>query len=325
MVAMWELGAALAALGWGVANLMEAGMFLDDYNRFVALSRRSVDQIEAFPNGQELPRLVGPDTVALDGVSFRYPGSAALVLGDVHLAVAPGEVVALVGPSGAGKSTVLKVLTGLYQPSSGVVRWAGAPVSAQSAVALRHRVSVMLQDFGRYSLTVRENIALHDVARVEDTDAVIDAARIAGIHEFVTGLPDGYQTRLGVEFDGGVDLSVGQWQRLALARALFARCDVLVLDEPTSALDPETERQFIRRLRKACAQQAVILISHRFSTVHDVDRIYVISSGRVVESGSHDELLASRDVYWQLFSGDAQFSRDAQSFSGDAQSRDACP
>lgn len=188
LVAMWELGAALSAFGWGVANLLEAGMFLDDYTRFVALAEHGPRPPAP---GEGLPRLGAGRGVTMQAVSFHYPESDVAALQDVDLTVGVGEIVALVGASGAGKSTVLRLLTGLYPPTSGTITWGGATVTPTEALTLRHRMSVMFQDFGRYALSVRENIALHDMERADDIAAVVEAATAAGVHDVVTALPGG--------------------------------------------------------------------------------------------------------------------------------------
>jgi ATP-binding cassette subfamily B protein len=216
-----------------------------------------------------------------------------------------GEVVAIVGENGSGKTTLAKLLCGLYQPTAGTITWGDLEMGDTRPDIWTRRTSVLFQDFGRYAFTAVQNIAMGRLEDDNDTEGVLHAAEAAAVHSIITALPDGYATRLGPEFEGGTDLSTGQWQRLALARTFFRNAPVTILDEPTASLDPETERAILQRVLKVQQERTVVLISHRLSSVRSADRIFVLRRGRIVEQGVHDELMVREGVYAELFRSSA--------------------
>jgi ATP-binding cassette subfamily B protein len=240
------------------------------------------------------------------GVGFRYPESEKWALHDINLTMRPGEKIALVGPNGAGKTTLIKLLTRLYDPTEGTILIDRIDIREFDPVDLRQRIGVIFQDFVRYHLPASENIGFGQIEALDNMGQIIAAARKSGAHAIVESLPESYQTMLGRWFHGGHELSVGQWQKIALARAFMRDAEILVLDEPTASLDAETEYEIFRHFQELTVGKMAILISHRFSTVRMADRIVVIQEGRIAEIGSHQELLRQEGIYAHLFSMQAE-------------------
>jgi ATP-binding cassette subfamily B protein len=242
------------------------------------------------------------DGVRFENVSFTYPGASEPAVHDVSLHLRPGHSLALVGENGSGKTTLIKLLTRLYVPSAGRITLDGLDLGQWNPTALRRRVAVIFQDFARYQLTVGENIGVGDVAHFEDESRWREAAELATASPFVEDLPEAYQTQLGKWFRDGRELSGGQWQKIALARAFIREgADILVLDEPTAAMDARAEAQVFEQFRELARERMVILISHRFSTVRMADQILVIQGGQILEQGNHDALMALGGHYAHLF------------------------
>ncbi|HTN70792.1 MAG TPA: ATP-binding cassette domain-containing protein, partial [Methylomirabilota bacterium] len=225
---------------------------------------------------------------------------------DIHLSIRPGEKIALVGPNGAGKTTLIKLLSRLYDPTEGVILIDGIDIRELDPVDLRQRIGVIFQDFVRYHVPARENIGFGQIEKLDGMEQIIESARKSGAHPIIENLPDGYETMLGRWFHGGHELSLGQWQKIALARAFMRDAEILVLDEPTASLDAATEYEIFRHFQELTVGKMAILISHRFSTVRMADRIVVIQEGHIAEIGSHDELLGQEGIYAHLFSMQAE-------------------
>jgi ATP-binding cassette subfamily B protein/ATP-binding cassette subfamily C protein len=293
---------SLTSLVQSVNKLYEAGLYFGDYLEFSALAEQRVPE----PRHAELPEL---RRISADSVHFRYPGADSPALAGVSVTVGRGEVVALVGENGSGKTTLAKLLAGLYAPDSGTIRWNRTDLADVSGDVLRERISVIAQDHTRWPLTAEQNITM---GRPRDEERIADAARAAGADEVVARLANGYDTLLDRRFHGGHDLSGGQWQRIAIARAFYRDADVMIFDEPTSALDPRAEHALFERIRQHAAGRTVVLISHRLSSVRYADRIYVLDRGRVVEQGTHSELVLANGRYAQLYELQAAAYREEQ-------------
>ena len=239
--------------------------------------------------------------VEFRNVSFAYGGSSQLVLSNISFRIEPGERIALVGENGAGKTTIIKLLTRLYDPISGQILIDGIDLREFAPEELRRAITAVFQDFVRYDFTAEENIAFGDLSSLENRARVEDAANRAQVAKFIERLPKGYEQVLGKRFEGGIDLSGGQWQKVALARASIREAQMVILDEPTSAIDPRAEALLFRNFTQMVKGKMAVVISHRFSTVRIADRILVLEKGRIREQGSHAELVKAGGEYAQLF------------------------
>ena len=270
--------------------------FLDDYFSFLA-----IDPLVPVP---ATPRFVPPgpiDGIEFDDVTFSYPGGTEPAVEGLSLRIRSGELIALVGENGAGKSTLVKLLLRFYDVDRGSVRVGGVDLRDLDPDELRSRIGVLFQDYASYELSVRENVAMGRPGDAIDDDRVTEALRDSRSEWLVKKMPNGLNSRVGRLFEGGHDLSGGEWQRLALARIMYRDADIWILDEPTSSLDPEAEAGIFAELKENLKGRIGIVISHRFSTVRIADRIAVIVDGRVTELGTHEELLRADGRYAQLF------------------------
>jgi ATP-binding cassette subfamily B protein len=282
-------------------RLYESNLYLDNLMTYLKLKPLLVTPV----NGLTAPAPIRRG-IEFRQVSFRYPGSDVYVLRDINLHIHPGERIALVGLNGAGKTTLIKLLTRLYDPTEGQVLLDGVDLREYDLPSLHQRFGVIFQDYVRYQFTVRENIGFGQVDALDDLARIRDAAERGGASPIIEDMPNGYDTMLGRRWEKGRELSGGQWQKIALARAFMRKAEVLVLDEPTSALDAEAEYEVFRRFGDLVEGRIAVLISHRFSTVRMADRIVVLSAGKILELGSHAELIELDGAYARLFNLQAE-------------------
>lgn len=277
-----------------VGEIYSNSLFLSDLFEFLSLEPQIADshQARSFPN----PLQQG---ITFDKVKFAYPGSTKAVLDGFDLSVQAGQMVAIVGPNGAGKSTLIRLLCRFYDPQAGSIFLDGIDLRQISLDSLRRSTTVLFQEPVQYNETARQNIALGDITQEPTLPQVSTAAHAAGADQPISRLPEGYDTLLGRWFEGGTELSLGEWQRLALARAFLRQAPLIILDEPTSAMDPWSEVEWLERFRSLAQGKTAILITHRFTTAAHADLIYVMQEGRIVESGKHVDLIARGGLYAQ--------------------------
>ena len=283
-----------------LASLYEDSLFISHFHDFLAMPRR----VRSPAHPKPMPRRI-EEGIRLEHVHFRYPGMGRDVLSDIDLTLRAGEHVALVGENGSGKTTLVKLLCRLYDPTAGRILIDGTDIREFQLEECRRGFAALFQDFARYQMTAGENVRMGDVAIPPGDPRIAEAARAAGADELIGRLPRGYETRLGRLFEGGVELSEGQWQRVALARTFARAAPIVLLDEPTSALDAKAERQLLESVARLFEHQTTLMVSHRFSTVRAADRILVMAGGRVVESGTHPQLVQAHGVYAGLFAAHA--------------------
>jgi ATP-binding cassette subfamily B protein len=278
-----------------IGGLYEDSLFIGDTFEFLNLKEKIVAvPPEIVPSGLN-------KSIEVENLSFKYPGNTETTINNVSFSVKKGEIIALVGPNGAGKSTLAKLLCRLYDPDSGSVKLDGADIRNMDPDKYRKLLSVVFQDFMLYNLEAGENIRLGNIDEQNPGEKVKSAAGISGMHDLINNLPDGYSTSIGNLFDDSRELSWGEWQKLALSRALFRDAPILILDEPSSSLDADTEYDIFSRFREIVRGRTSILISHRFTNVSLADRIIVLDKGAIAESGTHEELMKKKGMYFSMY------------------------
>jgi len=278
-----------------LAGLYEDGLFIGDTFEFLNL-KESVTAADPVIVPTSLK-----NNISVENLSFTYPGNNCKTINNVTFEIRKGEIIALVGPNGAGKSTLVRLLCRLYDPDSGEIKYDGNEIKHIEPEEYRKHFSVVFQDFMLYNLTAGENIRMGNIDEKSPSGRIKESALTTGIHELIDSLPDGYETAIGNLFDDSRELSWGEWQKIALARALFRDAPVLILDEPSSALDADTEHDIFTRFREIVKGRTSILISHRFTNVTLADRIIVLDKGSVVETGTHEELMKRGGLYFTMF------------------------
>lgn len=293
------------------ATIYEGTLFIDNMMLFMKEKTTILPTVKP----PKMPKKDTEHTIEFRHVFFRYPGSDRDVLHDVSFVLRPEETVVIVGLNGAGKTTLIKLLTRLYDPTAGEILLDGTDIREYDVKALYDLFGIIFQDFGKYAVSVRDNIAYGDVHRKGTDDEIIDAAVRGNADPFIRNLPDGYNTPLSHFFEeNGVDLSIGQWQKLSIARAFYKESDIMILDEPTASLDPLAEQEIFNQFAELGRNRITIFVSHRLSSATIASLILVMENGRVIESGTHKELMAYHGRYCQLFSTQAKRYTGDESF-----------
>lgn len=298
MSAIQSVQGALSSIIFGFSSLNESVLFYSCFTDLMALPQ----PLPVVDPPHPLPSLTSQ--IEFRNVSFRYSDQLPWILRDVNLIIPAGRCLSLVGPNGAGKTTLVKLITRLYDPTEGQILWDGVDIREVDPTELRHHISAILQDYVRYEFSAYENIAIGDITKFNEESHVHSAATQAGIHHKITNLPQGYQTLLSRWLGGddlGVDLSGGEWQGIALARMFMRRADLFILDEPTAALDAQSEFNLYSHYAQLIRGRTSIIISHRFSTVKMADLIAVLDNGKIIEYGSHQDLIALNGNYATLY------------------------
>ncbi len=301
--ALNAISAAVTALIVSSSGIYEGSLFIDNFILFMEEKRGIVPLLDL----PLLPERHVGHTIELRDVSFAYPGTTRRVIDHLNLTIQAGETIALVGLNGSGKTTLIKLITRLYDPTEGVILLDGRDIREYDVEALYALYGIIFQDFGKYATSVTENVAFGEVGKAVDAGAVQEAAEQSGADSFIQALPRGYDTPLMRYFEPtGVELSVGQWQKLSVARAFYADADILILDEPTASLDAIAEQEIFSQFEALRKDKTTVFVSHRLSSATIADRIVVLKDGVIAESGTHRELMAAGGEYYTLFSTQAK-------------------
>ena len=285
------------------ATIYEGTLFI---NNMISYMNEKPKIVPSIDEPRKVERHCG-HTIVFDHVYFKYPGTEKYVLEDINLTINAGDTVVLVGLNGAGKTTLIKLLTRLYDPSEGTIYLDGHDIKEYDVEELYKMFGIIFQDFGRYAMNVRENIEFGQIDAKHSEESIKDAAEAANATDFIERLPDKYETPLMRWFEeSGIELSIGQWQKLAIARAFYSDSDVLILDEPTASLDPMAEQEIFNQFDNLRKDKTTFFVSHRLSSATAANKIVVLEYGKVLEVGNHSQLMNLKGRYYELFSTQAQ-------------------
>ncbi len=301
--ALTSIASGISTLITTTATIYEGTLFI---NNMIAFMEEKPSIVPVTDTPRDVARGVG-HTIVLENVSFRYPGTERNVINRVNLTIDPGDTVVMVGLNGAGKTTLIKLITRLYDPTEGRILLDGHDIREYDVKQLYDMFGIVFQDFGKYAVSVRDNIAFGEVVRDLDQSEIEDAARRSNAADYIEKLPDKYDTPLMRYFeDNGTELSIGQWQKLAIARAFYSESDILILDEPTASLDPMAEQEIFNQFDELRSDKTSIFVSHRLSSATTANKIVVLRDGMIIETGNHSQLMNAKGEYYTLFSTQAK-------------------
>ena len=288
-----------------LANIYEKSLYINDYYDFIdSIIKESCNE-----KNLSLPtKLV--EGIKFENVSFSYPNNEIEIIKDVSFSIKPGEKIAIVGENGSGKTTLIKCLTGLFSPTKGRIYYDDTDIEYVKSEQLYNKITVIFQDFIKYNFTVKENIGISSPDNMNDKNQIEHTSKLAEAHEFISKLENGYDTLLGRFLGDGVDLSGGQWQKIAISRAIFKDSEILILDEPTASLDPLTEIDIFKKFYEISRGRTTIFISHRMASTKLADRIFVLDKGTVVETGNHEELMSLNGLYASMYKNQTEWNNE---------------
>lgn len=300
--ALVQIEGFISGLGRNIAGIYEESLFVSEVMQYLHIETE--EDKERKENTVKFPSQLH-DCIEVHNLTFSYSNQPKPILNNITFRIAAGEKIAIVGENGAGKSTLVKCILGLYLPDEGSITYDGVDIRSMNTESLRENVSAVFQDYVNYQLTARENIAMGKLSHIHDDAMIMEAADNAGAGEILRKLPQGMDTALGAMFEGGHELSGGQWQKIALSRAFMKQAQFMILDEPTAALDPKSEAEVYDNFMKLCEGKTTIMISHRLSSCRHADRIIVLKDGEIIEEGSHEELIHKQGDYAKMFTSQA--------------------
>lgn len=296
--AVQSIQESLGSISRSIAKIYESSLFIEEYIEFM-----EIDETNEPHNGSIIK---GIQTIRIKDLTFTYPDQFQPAIQNISIDIPLGKKIAIIGENGSGKTTLTKCISALYEVSNGMITVNGTDINNINQNSFQKRVSVLFQDYEKYNFSVKENIGFGNINNIENVEEIQLAAIRTGIHSKVTKFTNQYETILGRLFDGGVELSGGQWQKLALSRALFRETDLIILDEPTSSLDPLSEIEILKQLFHQTPNKSIIFITHRLGTAYLADEIIVMKNGEVMERGSHSDLLSLRGQYFEMYTSQSQ-------------------